>query len=362
MKKALIFGEFLEKSSTGIAYINSNLKNVLRSLDYSISVLHEPRTKDYSNKKSIIKKNINIRLFLKLFFKILNSEKADIAFMTISLGNIGLIKSLIIQYLIKMRSEKLYLYIHRGDLDIHSNKSIYKNILINIILNNSYRIVLLSKRFYNQKTVRFFRNKIITIPNALNKNDTRLSKQIYKKRTNFYKQESDIINFLFLGNIEKNKGIFNIIEAIRLINNSNFKFKIKLDLYGMMFESINSFDKFINYKGKLNNKERLLIMSQYDFLITASISEGMPLTIIECLAIGLPFITTNVGAIQDLLFSDYPYITKSDSKSIFETVKLTSNDFMDKKNYLNKIISKSNDLYIKKFQYKQFYECIKQNI
>ena len=130
----------------------------------------------------------------------------------------------------------------------------------------------------------------------------------------------------------------------------------------MMFENINTHDKFINYKGKLNNKERLLIMSQYDFLITASISEGMPLTIIECLAIGLPFITTNVGAIQDLLFSDYPYITKSDSRSIFETVRLTGDDFMNKKNFLNQIISKSNDLFIKKFQYKQFHECIKQNI
>ena len=32
--------------------------------------------------------------------------------------------------------------------------------------------------------------------------------------------------------------------------------------------------------------------------ISASITEGLPITLIECTAIGLPFITTKVGAVK----------------------------------------------------------------
>ena len=49
-------------------------------------------------------------------------------------------------------------------------------------------------------------------------------------------------------------------------------------------------------------------MKEYDFLLLPVKVKVCQLILIECLSIGLPFITTNVGAIKDILIKDYPYI------------------------------------------------------
>ena len=103
-------------------------------------------------------------------------------------------------------------------------------------------------------------------------------------------------------------------------------------------------------------------MSKYDFLITASKSEGMPLILIECLSIGLPFITTEVGAIKDILIKDYPYICTCTKKSIIKTIINLINDFDNQNEKVKKIISQGNKLYIDNFQYKNYYANIKKNV
>ena len=47
MKNAVIYGEFLDESTTGIAYINFLLEKVLCDLGYAVSRYSEPRVKDY---------------------------------------------------------------------------------------------------------------------------------------------------------------------------------------------------------------------------------------------------------------------------------------------------------------------------
>ena len=46
MKKAIIYGEFLERSSTGIAYINSVLEESIIESKYQVTKIYEPRSKD----------------------------------------------------------------------------------------------------------------------------------------------------------------------------------------------------------------------------------------------------------------------------------------------------------------------------
>ena len=98
------------------------------------------------------------------------------------------------------------------------------------------------------------------------------------------------------------------VKSLAIKSTSKGAKKIILDVYGIPFEKLDGFRNQIEYKGILNYKNRLEVMSQYDFLIIASRSEGMPMILIECLSIGLPFITTKVGAINDTLIQNYPYI------------------------------------------------------
>ncbi len=360
MKKALIYGEFIEKSTTGIAYVNTNLKEALEEIGYKVNILHEPRSHQYLNNKKLIKRKINIFLFSKLIINIFKNKMNNISFITISMSNLGLIKTYLIQSLIQKKSLKLYLYIHRGDLDFHYKESFFKKIMIKIILINSFKIILLSDKFSNDLSLKNLKKKTFVIANSLSRKDYLISKEIYQRKITTIKKNTKKINFIFTGNIHKTKGIHNVINSIKKFNKQNKSFKIKLDIYGMPFEEINFNDQLINYKGKLESENRLEVMSKYDFLISASISEGLPITLIECMAIGLPFITTNVGAIEDLLIDNYPYICNFDSGSILSTVKKAVCNISKDQDIIKNLIRSNNEFFQKNFKFENYLSCVKK--
>jgi len=364
MKRAFIFGEFIPKSTTGIAYVNTNLESVLKELNFFVKTIDDPRSNDYFKYEGFIKKNYNVIEIFKVILNILLTKKYNIAFLTISLGNLGLLKSLLIIILLKFKTKDLYLYIHRGDLDLNYKESLYKRYLIKIHLSFSTKIILLSKIFKFDESLKDFQKKIFIIPNSLSKKDTTISNEIFKNKYKILdaKYQQKIVKFIYSGNLQGAKGIHKIIEAINLINKKKLKIKVQLDIYGMKFEEIDLKANNIFYKGKLKHSDRLTIMSNYDFLISASKTEGLPITIIECMAIGLPFITTNVGAINDLLIKNYPYIIQSETLNIVEVIYEALNDITKNKTKLKSVILSNSDLFNKKFQYSQFLNSIKNNV
>ena len=156
MKTAIIYGEFIGKSTTGIAYVNTILKEVLEELGYEIKKYYEPRGNEYSSNERTIKRKPNIVLFAKLILNIIRNKRYSISFITISMSNLGLVKTFLIQSLLVNKSCNLYLYIHRGDIDYHYKKSYFKKFIINQILKNSFKIILLSNKFINSLSLKKF--------------------------------------------------------------------------------------------------------------------------------------------------------------------------------------------------------------
>ena len=362
MKKVLIYGEFNPESTTGIAYINSNLAYSLKNIGYEVKKIIDPRQKDYFKNEKIIKKNINLKEFIKLFFFIIITKKHEISFITISLGNLGLLKTFIIQFLLNIKSKRSYLYVHRGDLNKNYKSSFYKRTIISLILVNAYKIIFLSEKFKKENIIKEIKNKILVLPNSLSKSDSDLSKRLFQKKIMKLDREIKKIKFLYSGNIQKSKGIHNIIKAFDEINKKNNNYKLILDIFGMKLEKINLDFDFVNYKGKLDTNNRLEHMSKYDCLLFASQNEGLPMILIESLSIGLPFITTKVGAIEDLLIKNYPYICKPTIKSIKNNINQFCFDITKNENLLKKIAFENYKLFSDNFKYSIFEKNISENI
>tara|TARA_Y100001978_G_scaffold25456_1_gene21812 strand:- start:1347 stop:2447 length:1101 start_codon:yes stop_codon:yes gene_type:complete len=363
MKKIIIYGEFLERSTTGIAYINSLLKQVLIDLDNEVTLLKEPRSKDYNQENGIVNKKFYLVDFIRIFIKTIFLRKKDLSFITISQSNLGLIKTLIISLILRIKTKKLYIYVHRGDLHINYENIFLRRFLINLLFRLSYKVIFLSSLISHKFKKSFYKKKFLIIPNSLNKNDTKKTNALYFK--NFYKKtinSKGIYRVLYAGNLQPEKGLDSICSAIKIFNKNIPSKKITLDVYGIPFQKLIEIKDQIKYKGILNYENRLEVMSRYDFLIIASRSEGMPMILIECLAIGLPFITSKVGAIEDILINDYPYTCSPDSRSILKSIERIIYDIDNKQEKLKRIIALGHDLYINKFQFIQFYQNIKNKI
>lgn len=104
------------------------------------------------------------------------------------------------------------------------------------------------------------------------------------------------------------KDVLTLIRAFKLIYQAEPQAKLFLigptDEDEAYFEqcqnliSLLGLDDVIQFTGRINIHDML---PQIDVLTLTSISEGMPLVILEGLASGIPFVSTNVGSCKDLL-------------------------------------------------------------
>jgi glycosyltransferase involved in cell wall biosynthesis len=118
---------------------------------------------------------------------------------------------------------------------------------------------------------------------------------------------SEPLRFAYFGRLASNKGIVLLVEAFSQISN---KINAILDIHGEGPEKTAIMNMVrahhLEFRIKLcgaypsgENYARLL--SSYNALILPSVgSEGIPLTLLEAMSYGLPFLATNVGSIGDL--------------------------------------------------------------
>lgn len=110
----------------------------------------------------------------------------------------------------------------------------------------------------------------------------------------------EIIKILFVKSNPNIGGLEDLINAINLIPSKN----IKLTTIGLISTSF--YDKIdlsttdVDNRGVLTNEEVLQEMHSHDILCIPSLSEGLGVSVIEGLSIGIPVITTGVGGLPEV--------------------------------------------------------------
>ena len=119
------------------------------------------------------------------------------------------------------------------------------------------------------------------------------------------KSGNDIITFGFIGRLIKEKGIFDLLEAIKQLNTENTKFRLIIRGKGEIekitdFVRINNLGSFVLFADVSNDEDE--IYKSIDILILPSkMNEGMPLSILEAAARGILVVTTRSGGIEDFI-------------------------------------------------------------
>jgi len=194
---------------------------------------------------------------------------------------------------------------------------------INFKLSN--RIIVYSKLIVKERNLMQFNDKI------------RIAKHHYLKPSEInyvdINKKKEIIGFL--GNLEPNKGIMNLLLSMKLIVNENKNFKLYIGGSGDK-EYVNKLKKFVRdnnlspniiFCGWINRTEVPKFLAKVKYFVLPSLTEGLPNAIIEAMACGCCVITTPVGAIPDVItHMENGIITKSnDPDSIYSAILKTKN-------------------------------------
>lgn len=114
-------------------------------------------------------------------------------------------------------------------------------------------------------------------------------------------------NLLFLGAVGKRKGTYDLLEAIKLADD-RLAPNVKLLIYGPDVDGIieqkigeAGLQHRVEYKGWLSAAEKGAVFENTAVNILPSYNEGLPMTILETMAYGIPNISTNVAAIPEVV-------------------------------------------------------------
>lgn len=145
--------------------------------------------------------------------------------------------------------------------------------------------------------------------------------------------------FCYVSRIHKEKGIFELMEAFDMLNkNKHLDDFIKLDIYGLIepnikkkfLKNVEKSKQYIEYKGLIEPSDVPNVITKYYMQLfpTKCKTEGIPGSIIDSFAAGLPIIATKWNGCDFLLQEGYNclFIEKTDPLLLKDAIEKSLND------------------------------------
>lgn len=163
-------------------------------------------------------------------------------------------------------------------------------------------IIVLSSQFKN-KLIEWGFNKPVSIETTL-VDENLLNGDNFKNLSDL-RDRIGQLNILYLGNISKAKGVWELVECVKLLKSGSgikgFTFTIAGDGQELMALKNYSVSHSLNiaFPGYVSGTAKVATFRQAHLYVFSSYHEGLPNSILEAMAFGLPIITTRVGGIPD---------------------------------------------------------------
>jgi len=220
----------------------------------------------------------------------------------------------------KLFHKKVILHIHGAEfLIFYQNLPNFFKKRVAETLASADLIIVLSKQW---------KDNILGISKGCNMEVLYNPTVIRKENTH---SESKSIRVVFMGRLGKRKGIYDIIEAAKHIDNTN----VEIQLYGD--GNLEQFEKLIKdanlqgvvkIMGWVSGFKKEEVLKNSDIFILPSYNEGLPMSILEAMAYGLPIISTPVGGISEAVEDGVSgfLIQPGDSEALAEKINLLANN------------------------------------
>ena len=311
----LFFGELPTIQTHGVSLSNKINLNILKTR-YNVIISEEVTSLTLHSRNPVYK----LKQFIKNIytFLIYNIKyNYNYFYSTLYLSNFGIIKNLITLLIFKLfnRNAQVIFHIHRSDFDIFY-QNIFSKYFFNFINKFKPKFIVLSKT-----QLKYF--KSIGIKNTFLLYNTI---DINPENNTFVKVDNQSFKIVYISNYLIAKGVINLIDVFKkYFTNSNValycygNFTNELTEIDLKYITQNNNNIFIN--GPVNITEKTSLIINSDLMVLPSHNEGIPLVLLECLALNKPIIISNVGFIEEVLGPNYPlYCIPHDITSIYEKI------------------------------------------
>jgi glycosyltransferase involved in cell wall biosynthesis len=141
------------------------------------------------------------------------------------------------------------------------------------------------------------------------------------------------IRVLFLGWLEREKGIFELLQACEELQGTvNFNLTIAGNGHAMLeantYVNVHGLSSIVSFLGWVHGDDLNRVLASSDVLVLPSWAEGFPNALVEAMAAGLAVVTTMVGAIPSVLTDgrEALLVPPRDGKALTKALRKVIND------------------------------------
>jgi len=265
--------------------------------DYVEWKLIDTTIRSYPPPSIVIRIYYSIKRYLRLL-GFLIFKKVETVFIFSSSGYSAYEKGMMV-FISKLFNKKVALSIRSGYIQKEINESQVMRWYMRNVINKCDVLICQSqywKDYYNNIAGKK-KDNIRIINNWIEINENNVNKKA---------KEKEII-ILYMSILNKSKGIYDLINMI-----IKYKIEYKNCIFvicgkGPAFNDIknmikdNKIENILKLKGWVTGEEKKLLLNKSDIFVLPSYAEGMPNSILEAMSASMPIISTNVGAIPELV-------------------------------------------------------------
>ena len=305
----------VQNNVSGIASLVSDIINNSR-LDF---VHLQLGSKDGS------KKNLNwaagqVRIYLNIIFVSL-FKRYDFVHLNLGLEKLSIIRDSLIFFIVKkLFRKKVILHIHGGYYLMNNCPDKLVNFLLKKDFKYAEAIIVLSNLEKEILSKTYGNLSFYVFPNAV---DTILANSSGERPSH------PDIRFVFMARITESKGIYTISESLQHL--SAYFNRFSLAIYGAgpdVKEWLDRLKKIpglkYHFNGVVGGKDKWNALKGSDVLLLPSLyGEGMPIVMIEAMAVGCVVIVTDIASVKSVITNNVNGIllTESDPKQLAERMK-----------------------------------------
>lgn len=200
--------------------------------------------------------------------------------------------------LLYKKNKKIIIHLHGGEfLSFYNNEKKNRQNTIKKMLHNSNAVIALSEKWRDRYYSTFGDINCYVVRNGI---DTKEYEMAYRT------QNEKITNIVCLAKVCKEKGVYDLIDAVGCVSQRNENIHCYIAGIGEIekakrYISRSDLDRFVDVVGWVDNNQKKELLAKCGILALVSYNEALPMSILEGLACGKAILATNVGAIPEVV-------------------------------------------------------------